>query len=233
MTDPRDSAPEPEERAPANLPGRLIQTVFSPGRLGEELARRPVWGGALAVVVLLGMLQMLLIPAELWEELMREATLERGGEVPPWMGTFMRYFRVVGAPVAMTIYIVVKGGLTALIFAFVLGDEGRFRQYVSVVAHSQVVPAAIGLLLVYPRVLTGNVEMTLNAGVFFSFLPEGYPLRLFTALDLTQLWAWVIVAHGAHAIDTRRSLTSAVTVVMVWAVVVAALVALLPGAPVG
>jgi hypothetical protein len=213
------------------LPGlgrRVLDAFFSPGRLAEALARNPVWGAALGIVLLLGTIQLLLIPAEIWDQYIREAALERGGEVPPWMGTFMRYFRVVGAPVAITIYIFVKGGFTALLFAFVLGDDGRFRQYLAMVVHSQLVPMAISVLLVYPRIVTGNVELTLNVGSFFFFLPEGYWTRMLGALDLTQLWAWIIVAHGAHAIDPRRSLKSGSLVLLAWAVFVAMLLGFLP-----
>jgi hypothetical protein len=48
-------------------------------------------------------------------------------------------------------------------------------------------------------------------------------------LDLSQAWAWLVVAQGTHAIHARRSFASAVTVVMVLFVIMALLFALIPG----
>ena len=224
-----------DETAPPfpSLPRRALQAFVSPDKLGEALARNPVWAGALLAATLVGALQFFLIPEEIWDQMMREAALEGGGEPPEWIGSFMRYFRIFGAPIGIAVYMFVKSGLTALIFAFVLGDEGRYRQYLSLVVHSQLVPLLVGLLLVYPRVITGNVQLTLNVGSFFFFLPDGYLLKALTMLDLTQLWAWLIIAQGVHSIDPKRSFKSAAIVLMGWAILVAFGLALLPGMPSG
>lgn len=231
--EPDDVVAEEAQPSIPALPRRVLDTFFSPGKLAEALAQKPLWAGALLLGMVLGGLQFVLIPAEVWDQLMRDAALEGGSEVPEWMGTFMWYFRVIGAPVGIAVYVFLKGGITALVFSFVLGDGGRFRQYLSVVAHSQLVPLGVGLLLVYPRVVTGDIQLTLSVGSFFFFLPDGYWLKALTLMDLTQLWAWLIVAQGAHAIDARRSFMSAALVLMGWAVLVAMLLALLPTMPSG
>jgi hypothetical protein len=206
--------------APASLGRRLADLLLRPSSLAQELAEHPVWGGAFLLAVALGTLQLILIPEELWDTVMQEAAIQQGREMPDWLPAFMRWFRIFGAPVGMTIYIFVKSAVVTVLFTFVLGDEGKFKRYLSVVTHSQLIPVAVGMLLTPLRIAAGDAQLRLTMASFFPFLDGGYPFRVLNTLDLTQLWAWVIVAFGASAIG-KRTLESSLWTVFVWAMLLA------------
>lgn len=215
-----------------SLPVRFVQTFFSPGVLVEGLARHPAWGAAVALGAVLVLGQMLLIPTEVWDVAFNETIAASGQEMPEGFaagGSFMRLSTVAFAPLGYLAFTFLFAGLVTLLLAFVMGDEGRYRQYLAVVGHAWLIPALIGLLLVPLRISQENPQFTLNLGAFLLFLPEGYLTRVGTLLDLSQVWAWLVVAQGAHAIDGRRSFASAATILMVMFVGLACLFALIPG----
>jgi hypothetical protein len=211
----------------------VVQTFFSPGILGEALAARPAWGAAMALGLVLLMSQMGLIPAEVWEAGMREAAMRAGGEAPPAMGAavgFVRVAAVVGGAIAYAAVLFLLAGIVTLIFAFVMGDEGRYTQYLSVYAHASLIPAVVGLLLLPLKISQQDPQLTLNLGTFLFFLSDGYLAKVARMLDLSQIWCWLVVAQGAHAIDSRRSFGSATAVVVVILLATTMLLALIPGA---
>ena len=221
--EPEGVAEEPQPEIPG-LPRRALDTFFSPGKLAEAVAQKPVWAGALILGGLLIILQTALIPVEVWEATFREAALESGAEVPEGfeMGVgIMRISAVVGGAIGWFVFAFIMAGITTLIFSFILGDDGRYKQYLAIMAHAWLIPATVGLLMVPLRIAEGNPQMTLNLGSFFFFLPGGYLLKVLTMLDLSQLWAWLVIAQGAHAIHPKRSFASAAVIVMGFALVVA------------
>lgn len=228
-------APPPnggEEPGLPSLPTRIAHTFFSPGTLAEGLAKNPAWGAAVVLGAILVLGQTLLIPAEVWDTMFRENMAARGQEMPEGFaagGTFMRLSTVAFGTLGYFAITFLFAGLVTLLFAFVMGDEGRYRQYLAVLAHAWLIPAFVGLLLLPLKISQQNPQFTLNLGAFFFFLPEGYLTRVATMLDLSQVWAWLVVAQGAHAIDGRRSFASAATVLMVMFVALAFLFALIPG----
>lgn len=77
--------------------------------------------------------------------------------------------------------------------------------------------------------MQGTIEVTLNLGTFFSFLGEGYPLRVLRMLELFGLWSMVVMAIGVSKVNPKRSLGSALTFFVVLAIGFALLFALIPG----
>lgn len=228
-TQPETSEPE----APlASFPQRLAQTFFSPGALAEGLARKPAWGLAFVVGLVLIVAQTALIPADVWEVMMREAIMARGQQVPENFsagGAFFRVTSVLGGALGYVIMTFLFAGIVTLIFAFIMGDEGRYKQYLAVMAHAWLIPVIIGLALLPLKIAQQDVRLTLNLGTFLFFLKDGYLARFFRMMDLSQAWAWLVVAQGAHAIDPRkRSFGSAATVVLILLVAMAAVFALIP-----
>ena len=222
------AAPEGPPPLPP-FPKRVVQTFFSPGDLTEALAKHPAWGAALILGAILVVGQTVLIPAEVWDVMFRETMLRQGREMPAGFGaagTFMRISAVVGGAIGFFLMTLLFAGLTTLIFAFVMGDEGKFRQYLAVMAHAWLIPAIVGFALLPLKISQQNPQFTLNLGTFFFFLPEGYFLKVLTMLDLSQAWAWLVLAQGAHAIDSRRSFGSAATILMVLFVAMAMLFAI-------
>ena len=212
------------ERADATdlvtIPGihrRFVDTFFSPSKMNAYLAAEPRWVVALVVSVALMGLQVALIPSEVWESLIREQSLAQGGTplpMPDWVTDWMGILAAVGAAMTRAIAIPIGAGFLTVIFAFVLGDEGSYRQYLAVTAHSFFIPALVGLLIIPLKIATQDPQLTLNLGSFFFFLPSGYWLGVLTAMDLTQIWSSLVIAQGAHCIDRSRSFRSAVVILL-------------------
>ena len=212
------------ERADATdlvtIPGihrRFVDTFFSPSKMNAYLAAEPRWVVALVVSVALMGLQVALIPSEVWESLIREQSLAQGGTplpMPDWVTDWMGILAAVGAAMTTAIAIPIGAGFLTVIFAFVLGDEGSYRQYLAVTAHSFFIPALVGFLIVPLKITTQDPQLTLNLGSFFFFLPSGYWLGVLTAMDLTQVWSSLVIAQGAHCIDRSRSFRSAVVILL-------------------
>ena len=222
----------PAEPALRPFPARVLQTFFDPGALTESLARNPAWAAAVILGAVLVVGQTLLIPAEVWEAMMRETMLRQGREVPEGFtmgGNMMRISALTFGTLGYFLMTLIFAGVVTLVFAFLMGDEGRFRQYLAMVGHSWLIPGVVGLLLLPLKIMQEDPQLTLNLGSFLYFLPEGYLSRFAKMLDFSQAWAWLVVAQGAHAIHSRRSFASAATVVMVLFVIMALLFALIPG----
>lgn len=209
--------PQVTEELPS-FPKRVFQVFFSPGDLTEALAKKPAWGAALLLGMVLILAQTALIPAEVFDTMMRETLLQQGREMPANFaigGTVMRVSALVGGTLGFAVMALLFAGVTTLIFAFILGDEGRFTQYLAVLAHAFLIPAVVGFVLLPLKISQENPQFTLNLGSFFFFIPKGYLLKVLTMLDLSSMWAWLVIAQGAHAIAPRRSFASATTVLMI------------------
>ena len=213
-----------EDSTPASfpsLPKRLFQVFVSPGELFSALRERPVWFGALAVGGLLAVLSVFLIPADLWVEMSRNQLIEQGREIPAGFeasGPIIRIFSIVGGGVGYFIMAFVLAGVVTLVFSFLLGDEGRYAQYLAVVAHASAISALGALLLVPLKLSQGDPTVTLNLSSFAFFLEEGYPFRVLKMLDLFGLWAFAVMAVGVTKVNPRRSFGSALGVFMALAV---------------
>ncbi len=209
-------APAPPPPLPG-LPRRLVDVVVAPGRLFERLREQPRWAAAVAVGALLVLVATWLIPVDVWNTFTREQIAARGMKVPEGFnfGTMQKVFGAVGGVVGWLFMLFVLTAILTFVFAFVLGDEGSYKQYLAVVGHAFFIPA-LGSLLVTPlRIAQGDPSLTLNLSLFAVGLdPSLYPVRVLRVLDLFQIWAWVLVAVGAHAIDRRRSVGSAAVVTL-------------------
>jgi hypothetical protein len=217
-----------QERTLPPLPARLVSVFLSPGRLMAQLAERPRWVGALLVSAVVVGLSMTLIPTELFLEAQRQAAMQRGMPAPDMPAEAARWMSVVipvTTVVSTVIFSFLFAGVYTVIFAFVLGDEGRYVQYLAAVSHAWFIAALFGLLVTPLRISTGDPQFTLNLASFLFFLPDGYFLNVFRVLDITQIWSTLVIAQGAHAIDDRRSFASAAAIMIGILVAVALIMA--------
>jgi len=197
------------------LPRRLFDAVVSPAKMGAAVAKDPRWLGAMLLCAVLLALSIAVLPWELFEEMQRRLMLERGGgapEIPENVRTALRVGSIIGGGLAFVILSFVGAGVSTFIFAFVLGDEGQYRQYLAVGVHAAVIPTVVALLLAPLRIAARDPQLTLNLATFMPFLSDGYLLGVFTALDFSRIWSSFVVAYGIHAIDRRRSVASAVRI---------------------
>lgn len=211
---------------------RAPWVFYAPARLGDELARHPRWVGAVLLGAALVVVSTLLIPAELWQEMMREQMMAAGQEAGAGateMGaTVFRISAVVGGAIFWFIWTLLLAGVAAVAFGFILGDEGRYRQYLAATSHALLIAAVGGLLTVPLRIAGGNPQLTLNVGTFFGDLGSGYLARFAAGLDLFMLWSVFVLAVIASRLDKGRSVASAATVLYVLVLALTALFALIP-----
>lgn len=189
---------------------RVIDVFFQPGELMAALARQPRWFGSFLIGAVLVGLAAWLIPAEVYQETFRAMSLESGREMPPQAAQFARIGGLVMGPITWLIYTMVLASVATVLFAFVLGDEGRFKQYLSATSHALLIPAVGGLVTVPLRIMAGDFRMTLSLGsVLSGFLSPGYLLNLLRGVDMFLLLGLAVLAVGAGKIDRRRGWGSA------------------------
>ncbi len=209
-----DGTPVP---GPPSLPRRLLDTVFSPGRMAEAVAENPKWLGALLVSAAVVGLAAWLMPTELFTQLQRQAALESGTNAPELPDALQRWLPLalaISGALSVLVGTCFMALLYTILFQFILGDEGTYRQYLAVLAHSSFITASAALLLTPLRIQTGDIQLTLNIANFLVFLPEGYVLNVFRVMDLTRIWSLLIVAQGVHGIDPRRTFKSSATILL-------------------
>jgi hypothetical protein len=205
---------ETSGRVPS-LPVRLVQTFVSPGKMAATVAEHPRWIGAMLVGAVLLSLSLALIPVEVMEEMQRRIMIQSGRpvqEMPEGARRIVRTITIIAPAVAFIVFSFIGAGITTFIFAFVLGDEGSYKQYLAVGVHSAVIPALAGVALAPMRIAAEDPQLTINLSTFLVFLPDSYLLYVLRAVDVTQIWASLVAAMGIHAIDRRRTFASAATI---------------------
>lgn len=198
-----------------SLPVRLLHAVVSPGRMADAVAAHPRWIGALLVCAVLFALSQALIPMELLEEMQRRIALRSGRPapaIPEAARTVIRVVSIVAPAVGFILMSFVGAAVNTFIFAFVLGDEGTYRQYLAVGVHAAVIPAAAQVLLAPARIAAEDPQLTINLGTFLVFLPDGFVSNVLRVADVSQIWSSLVLAMGIHAIDRRRSFGSAAAI---------------------
>lgn len=222
--DETGSAGSPEfDSQPRSFVSRILLTFAAPGALGDDLRGHPTWFLPTVLGALLMTGSLILIPPDVWQEFMREQMLASGQPVPangfPISGETMRVIYGVIFPIVYLVMLLIVAALMTFSFAFILGDEIKFRSALSAVAFSGVI-YSLGTLLVAPlRVAQGNLELTLGIGTFVEgSLDPGFLLYFLRSLDFFLLWAAFLFAVLVSRIVPKRTLASALVVVGVWLV---------------
>jgi hypothetical protein len=198
-----------------SLPRRLFDAFVSPAKMGSAVAANPKWLGAMLVCAGLLALSVALLPYELFEEMQRRMTIQSGRpvqEMPENARNIIRIVSIAGAGIGFVIFSFIGAAVTTFVFAFVLGDEGKYRQYLAVGVHAAVIPTVAALLLIPMRIAAGDPQLTINLSTFLVFLPDGFVSNVFRALDVSRIWSSLVAAQGIHAIDRRRSFGSAAAI---------------------
>jgi hypothetical protein len=225
-----DEGKEQPDQATA-VPGlfsRYIRIFVAPDLLFQGLRTQPLWGGAMLLGACLVLAGTGLIPPELFIATLRES----GQDLPPGLEDQGNVFRLAGAAAAFifwSISLAIFAGVIMVIFAFLLGHEGTYRQYLAVIAHAQLISATSTVVLLPLRIIAEDAQLVLSVGTFAVFLDSGYPLRFLSALDLFGLWAWLLVGLGAARIGRKKSWIGASVIVMVIPVTIATVVAIFTG----
>ena len=221
-----------QEVAPPGLLTRYFRVFYSPDLLFQGLRSQPAWGGAILLGACLVAAGTLLLPPELTLATLREQLLEQGQPVPAAFANQAGWFRYVGGAAALVfwgILMSIFAGLVMVFFAFLLGHEGTYKQYLSVVVHAQLIAATANLVLLPLRIITEDAQLVLSLGSFAVFLDDGYLLSFLSFLDLFGLWAWVLVGLGAARIARKESWWFGTLAVLMIPVTMASVIAIFAG----
>lgn len=202
---------------------RILLAFTAPGALGDSLRAHPAWAATALIGAVLVVAATAAIPADIWAEFMRAQAMARGGTAQEGAATasLFRNIGIASAGLAWFVILFVVSGVLTFVFAFVLGDEGRYRQYLSALSHANLI-AALGAVAVAPlKIARRDPQLTLSVGTFVErFLDEGFLLYWLRGMDLFALWSWVVLAILVSRIDPRRSAGSAVAILLTILVVV-------------
>jgi len=211
--------------------GRLWGVLAKPGETFAAIAERPTWALALAVLVVVSAAATLVLFSHFdFMEVMRQQMAAQHRPMPPGLeskapviqGCYEAFFIAVPALISLVV--------AAVLLAFNLfGGQISYRTSFAVTVHAAM-PYAVRALLTIPVAFSrGALTLAeLQSGVLRSNLaflaPEGAskPLvALLASLDLFALWNVVLLAIG-YRVAARVSRTTAwLTVVVLWAVLVA------------
>lgn len=234
---PADEPATAPAGAPPEVPSlfkRVLDVFVSPASLFDALRAKPVWGGALLLGALLVVVSAVVVPTELYEEMMREQIIQSGQEMPEGFemsGMIPKIFGAIGGFIWWMIFSALIAGVVTLVFGFMLGDEGRFKQYLSVTTHAILIMAVSTLLLTPLRIMSGDLQMSFSVGTFLVFLEEGTFLRTMLGfLDLFMLWSFAVLGLGVSRMDDDRGAAGPIVFLLGVAVALAAVFAvIMPG----
>ena len=230
---PPDLGEEATQEAPfPGLLSRYVQVFVSPGALFDRLVERPAWAGALVLGAALALAGAVLLPSELYVAQFRERLLEQGQTMPPGLEDRSGLMRIGLSAFAFLSWFAIWAffaGLVTVVFAFIMGDEGTYRQYLAVVVHAHLIYATSGLVVLPLRIMAEDVQLLLSLGTFAFFLEDGYLLRFLSFLDLFGLWGWALVGLGVAKIGRKDSWAPAAAIVLLIPVGIAALIAIFNG----
>jgi hypothetical protein len=177
----------------------------------------PAWFWPALIGGLLVVVATAAIPVEVWAEFFRAQAMQRGGSAAEGAEA-AEMFRIIGiasAALAWFVVLFVIAGIITFIFAFILGDEGSYRRYLSALAHANLI-GAVGAVLVTPlKIARRDPQLTLSVGTFVeNLLGDGFLYFWLRGMDLFAIWSWVAMGILVSRMDARRSAGSAVTTLL-------------------
>ncbi|MGI6669620.1 MAG: YIP1 family protein [Acetivibrionales bacterium] len=198
---------------------RLLWVFTSPGRLAAELAERPrVLFGLIAVALAKLILYLTRLP--LYTDMLREAVLSQmdsgfyksfGLEMTPEMveATLPTSVRagLIGTPLTMALSMLI----TALVFFVILklmGGQGKFKAYLSVVVHANLIIVLYTLLCIPISYVTGSLHDDVRLTSLAMLAPAdmgGTALyTLLACLDIVAIWSYAVLAIGLAEVSKLK-----------------------------
>ncbi len=209
-------APEPLP----NLFTRAIQVFVAPGALFNRLKEKPVWLGALLVVLVLAGAAALLVPADVMRDaftqnLPPDATPEAIEQAERMADIFTSPgVRLVTNLIPIPIILLIWVGVLMLVFNVFMGGDASFKQLLSFTSHSWIIPTAGTLVSVPLRAAKGEMTAGLNLGLLVP--PDsGFLYRFLAGMDLFALWGLLVLAIGLTKLYAKRSIAQAATILII------------------
>jgi hypothetical protein len=224
------SAQVEEDGAFPNLLTRFVQVFISPGALFERLRERPVWVGAVILIVLLSIGSNLLLPDAIMRQALEqqmgsEATAERVDRLLSIVRVWGRVASVAFPPLV----IAAISGILILIYNVFTGGEAKYRQLFSASAHAFFI-YTVGGIVTLALILARGEVLSLSLNLVLPGLEEGYLFRLLHGLNVFSLWTAAVLGVAVSRIYPGRSAGRAAGVIIGLYAVLVAVFALFGGA---
>jgi len=190
---------------------RILWVFTSPGKLMAALAEKPrvlFWliAGAIAIDI------KFLIRMPLFKEMLRQQALAQaesgfyesfGLEMTPEMIEASLPASVVTGLISFPLAIFAGLLFIALIFFAILklfGGKGKYKAYLSVVVHANIISVLYTLLVIPISYITGSLHdaptLTSLATLLSPDIADTFIYRLFSNIDIFNIWYYAILAIG-------------------------------------
>lgn len=223
------------------LTGRLTDLITKPSRLMDRVGEAPRWIPAiLLIMVIMAAATWFITPISEPEslELMRDSPIMRMMTEEQWQA---QYEKALNPSTTKLLFSSLRGGFLAGVvalmggvilgfFARLSGGQGTTRQAIGIMAWSSVISVGLGTLAKLPLMLI--TESTFQSTISLAaLLPELAPsstlylvLAYFT--DFFTWWSLVVLIIGFERVFQLNRVPAALTVLLPWALVMAAAVGL-------
>lgn len=197
------SAPEPMP-----LLQRVTGVFYKPEAVMTAVAENPTWIGPWLLLTAVGVLAAFLVP----EEVVEHSTREMLSKLPGMSGAAAAELdshdfsptsgrNLVTGALGMTFVVLATALWGLLLFRVILGGEGRFKQYFSMVLIAGFIVYAGGLLSIPLQIQSNDLFATLSLGTLMPFLDEGFFRTWMNAIGLFTIWQSAVLGIGATCID--------------------------------
>jgi hypothetical protein len=237
MTDTA-SATSSAEAAPKGLVARVFGVFFSPRATYASVAAHPRWLGPLLItcVVLAGGYAILLST-----DVGKKAALDQQTQVIESFGVKLndqayarleegidraKYTTPIGQFIGLPIVLAIVSGILLGIFNALLGGDAKFKQVFAILAHSSLITALQTLFVIPIDYMKESMASPTSLLAVMPFLDEGtFFGRLFSTIDLFQLWATLSIAIGLGVLYKRKTTPIAISLYVVMFVILVAIAA--------
>jgi len=232
------SATPPAEAAPKGFVARVLGVFFSPRATYASVAAHPHWLGPLLItcVVIAGGYGILLST-----EVGKKAALDQQTQVIESFGVKLndqayarmeegidraKYTTPIGQFIGLPIILTIVAGILLGVFNALLGGDARFKQVFGILAHASLIGALQTLFVIPIDYFKESLASPTSLLAVMPFLDEGTFIgRLFSTIDLFQLWSTLSVAIGLGVLYKRRTAPIAISLYIVMFVILIAIAA--------
>jgi len=189
---------------------RVLWTITSPGRLMEELARKPrVLLGMILSAISLEALYLLRLP--LFKESLRSAAIASAKIMEEYTGQTMTAQMIdkqLDSSVKITLISTPFSSIIGILFsAFIffailkiIGGQGRFKAYLSVVSYSTIISSLYILILLGVSFITNSLHQEISLTSLATIAPDDmsgtFLYGMLKGIDVFSIWRYCVMAIG-------------------------------------
>lgn len=227
-----ESAPPTGAAAPKSFVSRFLGILFSPGEAFASVVARPTWVGMLALSTVVAAVCMF---ALLSTEAGQQAVIDQSvSSLESWgrtvndemyaqlekQASIAKYVNPIAILVIAPLMTFLISAILLGVFNTVLGGDARYKQVLSVVAHTAPVSVVQQLFTTPLNYFRSSLSSPTNLSVFFPMLEENRFLTSFIgSIDLFLVWWTVVLAIGLAVLYKRRTRPIAIGLLITYGVI--------------